>query len=96
MHLGKIFEALPRFFRRSAENLEYFEDLRNLRVTLEEGSSVSHLVEDSANRPHVDSSAVDFLAKQDLRGSVPESDYFMSVSLEREAESASETKISYL
>lgn len=86
----------PVGFGRSAEDAEDLEDLVNLGVTWEEGLAGSHLGEDAADGPHVDTSGVLAATEQDFGRAVPESDDLVSVSAERNTESAGQTKIGQL
>jgi hypothetical protein len=86
----------PVCLGRGTENAEDLEDLVDLGVTWEERLAGSHLGEDAANGPHVDTSGVLATTKQNLRRAVPEGDDLVSVSTERNTEGASETKIGQL
>lgn len=88
--------ARPVGFGGSTEDAEDLEDLINLRVTREERLASSHLSEDAANRPHVDTSRVLATTEQDLGCAVPESDDFVGVGAERDTKCASQTKIGQL
>ena len=86
----------PVGFGRSAENAEDLEDLVDLGVTREEGLAGSHLGEDAPNGPHVDTGRVLATTKQNFGRAVPESNYFVGVSAERNTEGASQTEIGQL
>ena len=97
LHLGQIFSTLPQLVANGrAEALKDFEDLSNLRLTVEERLSVGQFVQNAANRPNIDASGVDFASEQHLRGSVPEGNNLMSVAFERQAEAPGQAKVSYL
>lgn len=57
---------------------------------------MSHFCENAANRPYVNGSAILFLAEEDLRSSVPESNNFMSVGFHWEAKGSCKTEVSKL
>lgn len=54
---------------------------------------MSHFVKNSAHRPHVDSSAVDFLAQKNFGSSVPKGNNLMSVRLQRQAKRPRKSEI---
>jgi hypothetical protein len=78
------------------KDAEDLEDLVDLRVAREEWLASSHLGEDAANRPHVNTSGVLAATKQNFRRAVPEGDNFVGVSAERDTKSASKTEIGKL
>lgn len=78
---------------RRSLNLEYFEDLVDLRVPYEQGFPLSHLCEDAPYRPYVDRSWVLFGSQQDLRGPVPKSDNLVGVRFDGKTKSPRQTKI---
>jgi len=86
----------PVGFGRSAEDAEDLEDLVDLRITREERLTGSHLGEDAANGPHVDTSGVLAATEQNFGRAVPESDDLVSVSAERNTKGAGQTKIGQL
>jgi hypothetical protein len=86
----------PVGFSRCAENAEDLEDLVDLGITREKRLASSHLGEDAAHGPHVDTSGVLAATKQNLGRAVPEGDNFVSVSAERDTKGASQTKIGQL
>lgn len=55
---------------------------------------MSQLEEYAANAPDIDGRAVDLRAKQNLWSAVPESNNFVSVTLERQSERSGETEVS--
>lgn len=93
LHLGEVHDALPVGVGGGAQALEDGEDLADLGVPVEEGLSMGDFEEDAADRPDVDGGAVDLRSEQDLRCSVPESDYLMGITLERKSETSSEPKV---
>ena len=86
----------PVLLGRSSKDAEDLEDLVDLRVTREERLAGSHLGEDTADGPHVDTSGVLAATEQNFGRAVPESDDLVSVGAERDAEGASETEIGQL
>ena len=93
-HIWQILKTLPGLFSRRAQRPENFEDLPHFRVSVKERPFVSHFVENSAHRPHVDAGSVDFLSEQHLWGPVPECDHFMGVAFQRQSKSACKSKVS--
>jgi hypothetical protein len=96
LEVGERSDTRPVGFGRCAENAEDLEDLVDLRVAREKRLASSHLGEDAADGPHVDTSRVLATAKQNLGRAVPEGDDFVSVSAERNTKGASQTKIGQL
>lgn len=74
--------------------LEYFEDLIDLRIAIEHWLLFNQLCENTTDCPDVNTEAVLFLAQQHFRCSVPQCLNFVSESLNRNAKSTSESKIS--
>jgi len=54
---------------------------------------MSHFIENSPHRPHVDSSAIDFLAQKNFGSSVPKGNNFVSVRLQRQAKRPRKSEI---
>ena len=79
--------------RNSPEDLE---DLINLRVAWEQGLSCAHLGEDAADRPHVYSGRVLAASKENLGSAVPQSDDFVGVRTQGNAESTREAEVGEL
>lgn len=96
LEVGEGRDTRPVGFGRSAQNAEDLEDLIDLRVTREERLAGSHLGEDAANGPHVDTSGVLATTEQNFGRAVPESDDLVGVSAERNTEGASQTEICQL
>jgi len=57
---------------------------------------VGQLVQNAADRPHVDTGRVHFATEQDLGRTVPEGDNLMRIALEWKAERTSQAEVSYL
>lgn len=89
-------DTRPVGFGRSAQNAEDFENLVDLGVTREKRLAGSHLGEDAANGPHVNTSGVLAATEQNFGRAVPESDDLVGVSAERNTKGASQTKIGQL
>ena len=83
LHLWQPVRALPVVLVWSSKALEDFEDLTNLALAVEKGLPVSEFEENASNRPNVYTSAVNFLAKKNLRCSIPKRDNLMRVALKR-------------
>ena len=96
LEVGEGRDTRPVGFGRSAQNAEDLEYLVDLGVTREERLAGSHLGEDAANGPHVDTSGVLAATEQNFRRAVPECDDLVSVSAERNTKGASQTKIGQL
>lgn len=79
-----------------AEDLEDFEYLVYFGVADEEGFFLNHFCENAAGGPDVDAKCVLLLAEEDFGAAVPESDHFVRVSLDWEAERPCQAKISEL
>jgi len=96
LKLGKVSCVGPVVLVRCSKDLEYFEDLIDLRVTSEQRSSLSHLGENATSRPQVHTKTVRLLTQKDFRASIPKCYHFVGVGLDGEAEGAGQTKISEL
>lgn len=96
LEVGEGRDTRPVGFGRGAQNAEDLEYLVDLGVTREERLAGSHLGEDAANGPHVDTSGVLATTEQNFGRAVPESDDLVGVSAERNTEGASQTEISQL
>lgn len=96
LEVGEGRDTRPVGFGRSAQNAEDFENLVDLGVTREKRLAGSHLGEDAANGPHVDTSGVLAATEQNFGRAVPESDDLVGVSAERNTKGASQTKIGQL
>jgi len=86
----------PIVFMRSSKDFENFENLVYLAITHKQGSSLNHLCEDAACRPQIYAQSVRLLSKQDLRAAVPQSDHFVSISLNWQSKSAGKSEVSQL
>lgn len=86
----------PVILIRGTLHLEDLEDLVDFRVASEECFSLRHFCENTSDRPNIDRSGILFLTEQDLWCSVPESDNFMSVSLDWETKGSSQSEICQL
>lgn len=75
--------------------LEYFKDLIDLRVTIEEGLLLDELGEDAADCPNIHAQTILPLAKEDFRSAVPECLDLMRKSFDWYAKSTSQTEICY-
>lgn len=73
--------------------LEDLEDFVNLRVAGKEWFAGTHLREDTANGPHINTGRVLAAPEEDLWRSVPQGDDFVSVGSKGNTEGASETEI---
>lgn len=78
----------------SAMELEYFENLIDFGVAIEHRLLFDQLCENTTDCPNINTETVLLLAKEHLRGSVPQSLNLMSESLNRNAEGSSESEIS--
>lgn len=96
LEVGEGRDTRPVGFGRSAQNAEDLEDLVDLGVTREKRLTGSHLGEDAANGPHVNTSGVLAATEQNFGRAVPESDDLVGVSAERNTKGASQTKIGQL
>ena len=96
LEVGEGRDTRPVGFGRSAQNAEDLEDLVDLGVTREKRLTGSHLGEDAANGPHVNTSGVLAATEQNFGRTVPESDDLVGVSAERNTKGASQTKIGQL
>ena len=76
--------------------MEDFVKLINLRVAREEWQVREHFSKDSTSRPNINRSGITLISKQNFRCTIPQSNNFMTVWTQRNAESASKTKISEL
>ena len=83
LHLWQPVRALPVILVGSSQALKDLENLTNLAFAVEQGLPVCEFEEDASNRPNVYTSAVNFLAKKNLRCSIPKRDNLMCVALER-------------
>ena len=79
-----------------AQDFEDFEYLVNLTVAHEKRSSLTHLCENASCRPEVDTEGVRLLTKKNFRASVPESDDFMRIRLDRKPKGSCQTEVSKL
>ena len=66
---------------RTAQQVENFEQLFNLRFAGEQGLAEGELSEEAADAPYVDLVGVEVLPEEHLRGSVPESSCFSTRTL---------------
>lgn len=96
LEIGQLQRFGPVGFRGSSENFKDFEDLVDFGITHEQRSLLRHLRENATEGPHIDTESVLFLSEENFWRSVPECDYFVSVGLDGESESASQSKISQL
>lgn len=72
-----------------------YTKMRVVRIERER-ENVEWLTKDTGNRPDINPSGVMNRAKENLRGSVPESNNLMSVALERDAQGVTEAEINDL
>ena len=70
--------------------------VRKKILTYPQSAVADHLGEDAADGPHVNSERVLLGTKQDFRSTVPQSDHFMSVGLDRHGKGTGESKVSNL
>ena len=90
----QLHHTWPDLLVRCPHDPEYSVELIELTVSSEKRPFGNHLGEDASNGPDINRSAVLHRPKEDLRGSVPESDNFFGVGPDRNGESSSQTKIS--
>ena len=96
-HLRQLADALPQaVVAGRTKALEDLEDLADLALTVEQRLPMGQLVQNAADRPHVNTGRVHFATEQDLRRTVPERDNLMCIALEWKAERTSQAEVSYL
>ena len=96
-HLRQLADALPQaVVAGRTKALEDLEDLADLALTVEQRLPMGQLVQNAADRPHVNTGRVHFATEQDLGRTVPERDNLMCIALEWKAERTSQAEVSYL
>ena len=71
LEVWKLMDVIPIAWGRCAMELEYFEDLIDLRVTVKHWLFFDKLSKNATNSPNINTKAILFLPKKDLWSSVP-------------------------
>lgn len=86
----------PIIIVRSPLNLKNLKYLINLRISNEQGFPLSHFCKYTTNAPNINRCRVLFGPKQDFRSTIPQRNYFMSVSLNGKPKCSCQTEICQL
>ena len=74
---AEILNARPFVWSWSASNFKYLQQLILFIFPLKQCLFCNNFSKNTSNRPNVDRSAVVFRTHEDIRGTIPQSDYFM-------------------
>ena len=96
LELGQVERIRPIVLRGCSEDLKYFEDLIDFRISRKKWPPLNHFSKNAARWPQVNSERVSFLTQQDLRAPVPQRNNLVSVGLYRETERPCQAKVSQL
>lgn len=94
--LGKLRDARPRSLARSAHEPEDFLQFILVGGAREERTSGVHFCHDAARGPDINAGVVGTRAEENVWRTIPQGDDFVGKGVDRNAESASETKVSKL
>ena len=77
---------VPGLLRWSPHGFKDLEYLAYFRVSIEQGSLVSHFVKNAPHTPNVNCRRIYLLTEQNFRSPIPQSNYFMGIGFEGEVE----------
>jgi len=83
-HFWKLIRSLPIGLFWCTQDLKDLKELSYLTFSVEQRLAMRHFIEDATHWPNVDCCTINFFSKKNLRCSVPQCNYFMSIWFERQ------------